>query len=90
MLSTCSCPVISLCSCAQPPDPVFPGFIESDERLIKELKDGERSVAQAERVLNELGSACLEAAAELEALLEVCASWGMGVTRCEFRHAGAG
>ncbi|CAM9305110.1 unnamed protein product, partial [Laminaria digitata] len=54
-----------------PPDPVFPSVEDTDDKLIAELVDGGRSVAQAGRVLEELGRACREAAAELEALIQV-------------------
>ena len=50
---------------------MFPSIEDTDEKLIAELVDGGRSVAQAGRVLEELGRACTEAAAELEALIQV-------------------
>lgn len=51
---------------------MFPSVEDTDEKLIAELVDGGRSVTQAGRVLDELGTACREAAAELEALMQVC------------------
>ena len=56
---------------------MFPSVEDTDEKLIAELVDGGRSVTQAGRVLDELGTACREAAAELEALMQVgaCVCW---------------
>ena len=55
----------------QPPDAVFPSVIDTDSRLVDELREGGRSEVEAKRVLDELGRACSEAAVGLEALLEV-------------------
>ncbi|CAN0197639.1 unnamed protein product, partial [Hapterophycus canaliculatus] len=54
-----------------PPDPVFPSMEGTDEKLISELVEGNRSQSQAKRVLHELSSACREASVELEVLLQV-------------------
>lgn len=51
---------------------MFPSVEETDDKLVRELVEGGRSVTQARRVLAELAGACREAAVELEALLEVC------------------
>ncbi|CAM9119962.1 unnamed protein product [Scytosiphon promiscuus] len=53
-----------------PPDPVFPSMEGTDEKLISELVEGNRSQSQAKRVLHELSSACREASVELEVLLQ--------------------
>ena len=55
----------------QPPDPVFPSLEDADEKLVRELVEGKRSRSQAQRVLQELSSACKEASIELEVLLQV-------------------
>lgn len=63
-------PLLQCFSC-QPPDPVFPSMEGTDEKLISELVEGNRSQSQAKRVLHELSSACREASVELEVLLQV-------------------
>lgn len=55
----------------QPPDPIFPSITDTDDKLVSELVEGNRSKVQAARVLGELAEACRESAAELEVFLEV-------------------
>lgn len=53
-----------------PPDPIFPSITDTDDKLVSELVEGNRSKVQAARVLGELAEACRESAAELEVFLE--------------------